>query len=119
MSYLIRNAILDDASRLGELLDAFIQETFQKQWGGNIQQLQQDGFGREFEIIVAESSQEIIAFLAWTSSYDLHHCIKGGEFWAGLFYQAAPPRVTASEPRRIKFFDLMACASIMITIILK
>ncbi|BAZ13419.1 acetyltransferase, GNAT family protein [Calothrix sp. NIES-4071] len=79
MSYLIRNAILDDVSRLGELLDAFMQETFQKQWGGNIQQLQQDSFGREFQIIVAESSQEIIAFLAWISSYDLHHCIKGGE----------------------------------------
>ena len=80
MSYLIRNAIGDDLPRLGELLEAFMQETFQRQWGGNIQQLQQDIDGGELKIIVAETSnQGVIAFLAWQSHYDLHHCIKGGE----------------------------------------
>ena len=32
------------------------------------------------KMIVAEASeQEVVAFAAWVSSYDLHHCMKGGE----------------------------------------
>jgi GNAT superfamily N-acetyltransferase len=80
MSYIIRYATVNDIQSLGELLDAYMQETFQRTWGGTIQQLEQDGFGTEFEIIIAETSeQEIIAFAAWKSSYDLHHCVKGAE----------------------------------------
>jgi GNAT superfamily N-acetyltransferase len=42
--------------------------------------LEQHGFGHEFEMMVAEASnQDVIAFAAWVSSYDLHHCMKGGE----------------------------------------
>ncbi len=34
---------------------------------------------KEIEILLAEtSSREVVAFLAWTSSYDLHWCMKGG-----------------------------------------
>ncbi|HHP7243660.1 MAG TPA: N-acetyltransferase family protein [Elainellaceae cyanobacterium] len=80
MSYHIRKATPDDIPRLEVLLMAFMQETFQRRWRGTPQKLLQDGFGAEFEMAVAEvSSQKLIAFAAWASSYDLHHCIKGGE----------------------------------------
>ncbi|KAM3109141.1 GNAT family N-acetyltransferase [Phormidesmis sp. 146-33] len=79
MSYYIRNATPDDISNLAKLITVFMQETFQRPWGGTLQKLAQDGFGREFEMMVAEAEpQTLIAFAAWESSYDLHHCLKGG-----------------------------------------
>lgn len=80
MPYHIRNATSDDVQALEKLLTAFMQETFQRPWGGTLQKLGQDGFGAEFQMVVAEAeNQQLIAFAAWISSYDLHHCIKGGE----------------------------------------
>ena len=80
MPYLIRPAIPADIPKLSELLNVYMQETFQKAWGGNPQQLKQDCFGAEFEMLVAETLEgEAIAFAAWKTSYDLHWCIKGGE----------------------------------------
>ncbi|MBW4607881.1 MAG: hypothetical protein KME22_11820 [Hassallia sp. WJT32-NPBG1] len=55
---LCRDDILFFGSPLGELLDAYMQETFQRTWGGTIQQLEQDGFGTEFEIIIAGTSEQ-------------------------------------------------------------
>ncbi|KAM3091443.1 GNAT family N-acetyltransferase [Phormidesmis sp. 146-35] len=79
MSYYIRNATPDDISNLEKLITVFMQETFQRPCGGTPQKLAQDGFGREFEMMVAEAEpQTLIAFAAWESSYDLHHCLKGG-----------------------------------------
>ncbi len=80
MPYHIRDATPDDISALEALLTAFMQETFQRPWKGSSQRLAQDGFGAEFEMMVAESANhKIVAFIAWRSSYDLHHCVKGGE----------------------------------------
>lgn len=80
MLYHIRNATLDDMPNLEKLLTAFMQETFQRPWGGTLQKLVQDGLGAEFQMVIAEAEdQKLIAFAAWISSYDLHHCIKGGE----------------------------------------
>jgi GNAT superfamily N-acetyltransferase len=80
MPYLIRHAIPADIPKLSELLDIYMQETFQKAWRGTPQQLKQDCFGAEFEMLVAETlERETIAFAAWKTSYDLHCCLKGGE----------------------------------------
>ena len=78
--YHIRNATLDDMPNLKKLLMAFMQETFQCPWGGTLQKLVQDGLGAEFQMVIAEAEDhQLVAFAAWISSYDLHHCIKGGE----------------------------------------
>lgn len=78
--YYIRSATPNDIPDLEKLLTAFMQATFQRAWGGTTQKLAQDGFGSEFQMMVAETEdQQLVAFAAWTSAYDLHHCIKGGE----------------------------------------
>lgn len=79
MPYQVRPATLDDLPSLTVLLEAYMQETFQRPWGGTSQKLAQDGFGAEFELMVAEAKPPTpIAFAAWASHYDLHHCMKGG-----------------------------------------
>lgn len=79
MPYQVRPATLDDLPSLTALLEAYMQETFQRPWGGTPQKLAQDGFGAEFELVVAEAEPPTpIAFAAWGSHYDLHHCMKGG-----------------------------------------
>ncbi|MBF2001808.1 MAG: GNAT family N-acetyltransferase [Synechococcales cyanobacterium M58_A2018_015] len=80
MPYHIRNATPNDIPDLEELMTAFMQETFQRPWGGTTQKMAQDGFGAEFQLVVAETeNRQLVAFAAWIASYDLHHCIKGGE----------------------------------------
>ncbi len=79
MSYLVRNANRDDAQRLEKLLTDYMRETYQRAWGGNAELLERHLAEQEIEILLAEnSSRKVIAFLAWTSSYDLHWCMKGG-----------------------------------------
>lgn len=85
MQYHIRSATLDDSATLAVIITAFMQETFQRPWGGTPQKLAQDGLGTALQIVVAEivvaetDNRQLIAFAAWQPSYDLHHCIKGGE----------------------------------------
>ncbi|MFM7447547.1 MAG: GNAT family N-acetyltransferase [Leptolyngbyaceae cyanobacterium] len=80
MSYCIRNVVPDDLLALEGLLTAYMQETYQCPWGGTTQKLAQDCFGAEFQMVVAETEdQPLIGFAVWQSSYDLHHCLKGGE----------------------------------------
>ncbi len=79
MSYLIRNANRDDVQRLEKLLADYMRETYQGVWGGSAELLERHLTEKEIEILLAEtSSREVVAFLAWTSSYDLHWCMKGG-----------------------------------------
>lgn len=80
MPYLLRKANPHDASRLAALLQAYMRETYQGTWGGNSQLLEQHLSIHQVEIILAETtSSEIIGFIAWIDSYDLHWCLKGGE----------------------------------------
>jgi len=80
MSYLIRKAHRNDIPCLEKLLGAYMQETYQSAWGGTAQRLEQHLIGSEVKICVAEASDlEVVAFVAWTASYDLHWCMKGGE----------------------------------------
>lgn len=80
MPYLIRKANRKDVPRLAELLESYMRETYQGAWGGNAQLLEQHLVNNEVEIIVAEATnREVIGFVAWIDSYDLHWCMKGGD----------------------------------------
>lgn len=79
MSYLIRQANSKDSAQLGKLLVAYMRETYHIEWGGRIEQLEQDISGGAIKIIVAETgNNKIIGFAAWTKTYDLHWCLQGG-----------------------------------------
>jgi GNAT superfamily N-acetyltransferase len=80
MSYLIRKADRSNDPTLGELLEAYMRETYHGAWGGNIQLLEQHLASNEVEIIMVETlNRKVIGFAAWVSSYDLHWCLKGGD----------------------------------------
>jgi len=79
MPFLIREADRDDVPRLEVLLSDYLRETYHGEWGGNTELLEQHLADKDVEILVAEtSSREVIAFIAWSSCYDLHWCMKGG-----------------------------------------
>ena len=57
-----------------------MRESFDRPWGGTRESLEHDGFGFEFETLVAENlHHSLIGFASWRPSYDLHHCVSGGE----------------------------------------
>ena len=79
MSFLIRKANSDDVPRLSKLLADYMQETYHGAWGGNAELLEQHLTEKAIEFFLAETSNhEIVGFLAWSFSYDLHWCMKGG-----------------------------------------
>jgi GNAT superfamily N-acetyltransferase len=78
--YLIRKANKSDVPSLVQLLEAYMRETYHGAWGGNVELLEQHLLGNELEIIVAETlNREVVGFVAWVDSYDLHWCLKGGD----------------------------------------
>ena len=75
----VRAAEQRDVPTLVQLLEAYMHETFKVAWRGSAEALRRDGFGQEFECQVAVTSDgRVIGFVAWTKSYDLHHCMTGG-----------------------------------------
>ena len=77
--FIVRAAEQSDVSALVQLLLAYMQETFGSAWEGSTEALRRDGFGREFENLIAvRGDSRVIGFAAWTKSYDLHHCVTGG-----------------------------------------
>jgi GNAT superfamily N-acetyltransferase len=74
-----RPATRDDVASLARLLEAYMEETYHGTWAGRPARLEQDGFGRHFEMVVAESDGRLSAFVAWRRTYDLHHCLPGIE----------------------------------------
>jgi ribosomal protein S18 acetylase RimI-like enzyme len=69
-----------DVPALVQLLEAYMRETFKVPCRGSAEALRRDGFGREFEIQVGmTASERVIGFMAWRKSYDLHHCLTGGD----------------------------------------
>jgi GNAT superfamily N-acetyltransferase len=80
MTLRIRPATVEDVPALAALLDAYMQEVFNSRWHGSRDALIADGFGAKFATILAESSDgQVVAFVAWQHSYDLHHCVVGAE----------------------------------------
>jgi GNAT superfamily N-acetyltransferase len=74
-----RAATADDVSALVQLLGEYMRELFDGIWNGNPEALARDGFGAHFDVVVATRAGERVGFAAWRSTYDLHHCIRGGE----------------------------------------
>lgn len=80
MNYSIRRANQTDVSQLEKHLGAYMRETYKAVWGGNGQRLEQDLSDGVFKMfVVADKSEKLIGFVAWTDAYDLHWCLKGGE----------------------------------------
>jgi len=76
----VRATEQSDIPALVQLLETYMLETFKVLWRGSAEALRRDGFGREFEIHVAVTDDgHVIGFVAWTKSYDLHHCLTGGD----------------------------------------
>ncbi len=75
----VRIATADDAPALSSLLSAYMQETFQRAWGGSVESLVRDGCGARFESLLALRSDALVGFASWTRAYDLHHCVAGGD----------------------------------------
>ena len=77
--YTVRAADQRDVPTLVQLLAAYIHETFQVAWQEPAEALRRDGFGQAFECQDAMTGDDwVIGFVAWTKSYDLHHCMTGG-----------------------------------------
>jgi GNAT superfamily N-acetyltransferase len=84
-----RVSLKSDAAALVALFGAYMRESFDRPWGGTRGSLERDGFGLEFETLVADDlHQSLIGFASWRPSYDLHHCVSGAELMV-LYVQPA------------------------------
>lgn len=80
MSYAIRPVQSSDILSLEQMIISYMRETYDGAWAGNANLLKQDAFGDPLQIFVAETArQEVIGFIAWIPTYDLHYCLKGGD----------------------------------------
>ncbi len=74
-----RSATPADCALVACLLHDYMHETYSSTWHGSASKLNRDGFGAHFNMTVADVAQEIVGFVAWRSTYDLHHCMPGME----------------------------------------
>ena len=56
-----------------------MRETYRGAWAGTQAALERDGLGEHFRLVVAEADGTLVGFVAWRSTYDLHHCLPGLE----------------------------------------
>ncbi len=75
----VRTAGREDVSALAELMSIYVRETYNSGWHGSAEALLRDGFGREFDMQVASIGGNLVGLAAWRKTYDLHHCMSGGE----------------------------------------
>ncbi len=89
MPFFIRKVNRKDIPQLVNLLEDYMRETYNGGWAGSPERLEKDGFGRDFEMMVAEDSRDdVVGFVAWTKAYDLHYCLRGGLI---IDFYVAPP----------------------------
>ena len=74
----IRLAQVKDIKIFISLLDEYMMELFKKNTTLDIDTCLKDGFGKCFNVILAEKSDEVIGFGVWEKTYDIHWGIKGG-----------------------------------------
>jgi GNAT superfamily N-acetyltransferase len=74
-----RSAAQDEVDAVASLLDAYMRELFGRPFAGSSEALRRDGFGRHFEIVVAERSGILVGVAMFRMTYDVHHCLVGGE----------------------------------------
>jgi GNAT superfamily N-acetyltransferase len=85
---LVRKATRGDVLAITGLLSDYMHEIYSAEWRGEPIAIERDGFGVRFQMAAAACGPEIVAFIAWTPSYDLHHSMAGGEV---LDLSVAPP----------------------------
>jgi GNAT superfamily N-acetyltransferase len=85
----VRLAAPEDIAGLVPLLQAYMRETYTHPWHGSADSLAAHALGQRCSMLVAtDPLQNPVGFLAWVPSYDLHHCVPGGE---ALDLYLAPP----------------------------
>jgi GNAT superfamily N-acetyltransferase len=76
----IRALFPSDVPALVPLLEAYMQEAYGVPWRGSAEALHRDCFGQHCSLLVAQARDgDLIGFLAWMPSYDLHHCVSGAD----------------------------------------
>jgi GNAT superfamily N-acetyltransferase len=76
----IRQAERPDTPRLVACFEAYMRETYADSWHGSAAALARDALGRRCRLALAVGPDEApLGFLGWMPSYDLHHCMAGGE----------------------------------------
>jgi GNAT superfamily N-acetyltransferase len=75
----IKLASTDKTKSLANTIRAYCKEILDIESTISPEAIEQDGFGKHFQIVVAENSKEqIVGFAAWERSYDLHWGVHGG-----------------------------------------
>jgi GNAT superfamily N-acetyltransferase len=75
----VRLATAADFAALVPVFQAYMHETYAQPWHGSVEALAADALGQRCSLLVAaDPQQSLVGFLAWPS-YDLHHCVAGGE----------------------------------------
>src|SRR5262245_36870772 len=75
----VRAPLAGDGGGLARLLEAYMAEALSTSWGGSADALERDLAAGRVRVLVADESNALIGFAAWTWSYDLHHCVSGAE----------------------------------------
>jgi ribosomal protein S18 acetylase RimI-like enzyme len=76
----VRAATTADVDAIASMLREYMKETFGTPWYGSPEALVRDGLGSALRFVIAEAAgEEVVAFVAWQSTYDLHHCVSGAE----------------------------------------
>ena len=93
----IRPADPKDVPALAALMGSYMRESYDDSWHGSPEAMALDGFGREFEMHVASTGNDLIGFAAWRKAYDLHHCTSGAEMFDMFVVPAVRGRSIAAS----------------------
>ena len=82
----VRRVTANDADALAALLAAYLQESYPGHAGSSPEQLRRDVVGEHslHHVLIAESRDAAVGFVAWDRVYDMHWATSGGQI-ADLF----------------------------------
>lgn len=82
----VRRATADDADTLAALLAAYLRESYPGHLGSSPDQLRRDVLGEHslHYVVLAETQDNVVGFLAWDLVYDMHWATSGAQI-ADLF----------------------------------
>lgn len=76
----VRPLAPSDIPAVAALMETYLRETYGARWHGSTEALHRDALGDKCSVHVAVSvDAAVVGFIAWTPSYDLHHCVPGAE----------------------------------------
>jgi GNAT superfamily N-acetyltransferase len=82
----VRRATVDDADTLAALLAAYLRESYPGHRGSSPEELRRDALGKGslHHILLAETRDTAVGFVAWDLVYDMHWATSGAQI-ADLF----------------------------------